>query len=270
MDWKIIIGIVIVLVVLRVLRVGMLTWTLAWWAALYAGIRYGFTVPVPGSVVTLYMAIATFSLIAYVSSSRQRWEEVTAPIYRLVLEPRQRGLLLLILVLLPVLAAFNVYVGLKVPLEAPAFGRTVHPAPPDAITVHDKQIDLATADNPYRELEASDPDKFAEHVENGRRVYFQNCFYCHGDSMGGDGMYSHALDPIPTNFNDQGVLPILQESFLYWRISKGGPGMPEEGGPWDSAMPAWEDFLTEEEIWDVILFLYDFNDYRPRALAEHH
>ena len=66
------------------------------------------------------------------------------------------------------------------------------------------------------------------------------------------------------------MLPILQESFLFWRIAKGGPGMPEEGGPWDSAMPAWEDFLTEEEIWDVILFLYDFNDYRPRARVEHH
>ena len=46
--------------------------------------------------------------------------------------------------------------------------------------------------------------------------------------------------------------------------------MPEDGGPWDSAMPAWEDFLTEEEIWDVVLFLYDFNGYRPRAREEHH
>jgi len=58
---------------------------------------------------------------------------------------------------------------------------------------------------------------------------------------------------------------MLQESFLFWRISKGGPGLPEEGGPWDTAMPAWEKFLTEDEIWDVILFLYDFTEQRPRA-----
>ena len=33
-------------------------------------------------------------------------------------------------------------------------------------------------------------------------------------------------------------------------------------------MPAWEKFLKEDEIWDVILFLYDFNGLRPRARDE--
>jgi mono/diheme cytochrome c family protein len=159
---------------------------------------------------------------------------------------------------------------MNVPLEAPAFGRTVHPAPWPTITVHDNEIDMSTADNPFRELEQADPDSFARHVDNGRRVYFQNCFYCHGDGMAGDGMFAHALNPIPSNFTDPGVLPMLQESFLFWRISKGAPDLPEEAGPWDSAMPAWESFLTEEEIWDVVLFLYDFNGYRPRAREEHH
>ncbi len=114
------------------------------------------------------------------------------------------------------------------------------------------------------------PEEFAEHVDNGRRVYFQNCFFCHGDLAAGDGMFAYGLNPIPSNFTDQGVLPMLQESFLFWRVAKGAPGLPEEGGPWDSAMPAWEKFLTEEEMWDVILFLYYYNDYRPRALTEHH
>ena len=86
--------------------------------------------------------------------------------------------------------------------------------------------------------------------------------------MAGDGMYAHGLNPIPTNFTDPGTIPQLQESFLFWRIAKGGPGLPGEGGPWDSAMPAWEKFLTEEEIWDVILFLYDHTGFRPRAAGE--
>ena len=34
-------------------------------------------------------------------------------------------------------------------------------------------------------------------------------------------------------------------------------------------MPAWEQFLTEEEMWDVVLFLYDFTGYQPRAAGEH-
>jgi hypothetical protein len=33
-------------------------------------------------------------------------------------------------------------------------------------------------------------------------------------------------------------------------------------------MPAWEQFLSEEEMWDVVLFLYEFTDRRPRARHE--
>jgi len=270
MNWLVLIAVAAALVLVRVFRTGIFGWTLACTLAFYVGVRYGFEVPVPASVVTLYMAIVLASLFAYVSSSTQRWEEFSAPVVRLVMDPGRRLMLVGVLLLVPMLAAFNVYLKMKVPLEAPSFGRTVHPAPPDRITVLNRDIDLSTAENPYRELETSQPESFAAHVENGRRVYFENCFYCHGDSMGGDGMFAHALNPIPTNFNDPGVLPMLQESFLFWRIAKGGPGMPEEGGPWDSAMPAWEKFLSEEEMWDVILFLYEFNGYRPRARAEHH
>ena len=91
----------------------------------------------------------------------------------------------------------------------------------------------------------------------------------HGDLMGGAGMYAHALNPIPTNFQDPGTIAMLREAFLFWRIAKGAPGLPEEGGPWQSAMPAWELFLTEEEMWNVILFLYDFTGYKPRAVELH-
>jgi hypothetical protein len=34
-------------------------------------------------------------------------------------------------------------------------------------------------------------------------------------------------------------------------------------------MPAWERMLTEEEIWEAILFLYDFTGQKPRAKEEH-
>jgi mono/diheme cytochrome c family protein len=215
------------------------------------------------------MAIVTGSILAYVSSSRERWSACTDPIVRLVVDPRYKTLLVLIVLITPMLVAFNVYLRMNVPLEAPGFGRTIHPAPPDSITVHEVEVDLIAGDNPHRELEHDDPEAFAEHLENGRRVYFENCFYCHGDAMAGDGMFAHGLNPIPSNFTDQGVLPMFQESFFFWRISKGGPGLPEEGGPWDTAMPAWENFLTDDEMWDVILFLYDYTGYEPRAKGEH-
>ncbi len=59
-------------------------------------------------------------------------------------------------------------------------------------------------------------------------------------------MYAHGVNPAPANFIDQGVLPNFQETFFFWRIAKGGPGMPDEGAPGDSAMPEWERFLTNE------------------------
>ena len=157
---------------------------------------------------------------------------------------------------------------MNAPLEPPFFARTVHPASPSEITVHDKKIDLDGGENPFRRLETSDPAEYRKHVENGRRVYYRNCVFCHGDNRSGNGMFVHAMAPIPTNFADAGTIAMLRDKFLFWRISKGGPGLPEEGGPWDSAMPAWEKMLKEDEIWEAILFLYDFTGQRPRAKEE--
>jgi hypothetical protein len=159
---------------------------------------------------------------------------------------------------------------MNVPLQPPFFPRAVHPASPVEITVHDRKIAVDAGDNPFRHLERSSPDEFQRHVENGRQVYYRNCVFCHGDNLAGNGMFVHGLDPIPTNFTDTGTIPGLRETFLFWRIAKGGPGLPEEGAPWDTAMPAWEKILTEEEMWDAILFLYDFTGLRPRAREEVH
>jgi hypothetical protein len=263
-------GLIVVVALMRLRKVSALTWAGGMWLVLLVAVKFGFKVPIPASVVKLYMCIVTLAIFAYVSSSRERQEACTGPIIRLVSDPRRRLLLAGIVLLLPLLAAYSVYAKMNVPLEAPGFGRTVHPAPPTSITIHDKEIDLVTAQSPYRELEETDPEAFEAHVDNGRRVYYENCFFCHGDYTGGDGMYSYGLNPIPSNFTDSQVLPSLQESFIFWRVSKGAPGLPDEGGPWDSGMPAWENFLTEEEMWDAVLFIYDFNDYRPRANVEHH
>ena len=255
--------------VLRFLRATLLLWAIAWWAGIYVLLRFGFTTPIPASVISLYMGIVSIAILAYVSSSQDRRDEVSRPLVRLITEPRYRLLLVAVVLLIPALAAANVYMQLNVPIEPPYYARTIHPASPSTITVHDKRINLDAGENPFRHLETSSPEEFRKHLENGRRVYYRNCFYCHGDNMSGDGMFVHGLNPIPTNFRDSGTIPMLQETFLMWRISKGGPGLPEEGGPWDSPMPAWEKFLTEEEMWDVILFLYDFTGQRPRAREVH-
>lgn len=268
MNPKIVVGVLAVMVVLRVLRAGLLAWIAVWWLGLYALLRYGFTTPIPASEIHTYMSIVSLALFAYATSSRERADAAFGPIFRFATEPRFTPALIAAAVAIPCLVAWGVYRDLQQPIQAPFFGRTVHPSPPTEITVHGEKIDLVTGANPLRALEKSDPAAFRKHVESGRTIYYQNCFYCHGDSLGGDGMYAHGLNPVPANFQDSGVLPNFQETFFFWRVAKGGPGMPDEGGPGDSAMPEWERFLTNQQLWEVILFLYDDTGYRPRTFEE--
>src|SRR5262249_26816540 len=201
--------------------------------------------------------------------SPDRVASFSEPLVTFAGDPRYTLPLAVVLVALPALATWRVYANAKVPVEPPFFARTVHPSPPTEITVHDEKINLVTGDNPFRHLEKDDPKAFQEQVATGKAVYYKNCFYCHADALGGDGMFAHGLNPAPANFIDQGVLPNFQETFFFWRIAKGGPGMPDEGGPGDSAMPEWERFLSNEQMWEVVAFLYDHTGYRPRAREQH-
>jgi mono/diheme cytochrome c family protein len=270
MNIMVVAAVAVVFAILRWRRASLLMWGLAWWVGIYVLLRFGFTAPIPASVVSLYMGIITIAVLAYLTSSQERREEVSRPLVRFMTEKKYTALLGATVVALPALAAANVYVQMNVPLQPPLFSRTVHPGSPSEITVHDKKIDLDNGENPFRHLEKSNPEEFRKHVENGRQVYYRNCVFCHGDDMSGNGMFVHGLDPIPTNFADKGTIPQLRETFLFWRIAKGGPGLPEEGGPWDSAMPAWEKMLKEEEMWEAILFLYDHTGTRPRGREEGH
>jgi hypothetical protein len=270
MNIGVVIGIVVGMGVLRLVRANLLVWIIAWWVAIWAGINWGFATPIPQSTKTMYMAITAVSLLAYIASSRERTQAVTGPLLRLVVVRKYTPLLVLLAILIPCGVAFSVYRGMNVPVEPPFFARTVHPSPPPTIDVHDNEIDIVDGDNPYRQLEQTDPEAFRSHVESGRDIYYKNCFYCHGDDMGGNGPFAYGLNPIPTDFTEKGVLDNFRETFFFWRISKGGPGLPDEGAPGDSAMPNWEAFLTEQEMWEVVLFLYDFTDYKPRAREELH
>ena len=268
MNIPVVLAVLVVLVLLGFRRANLFVLAIAFWVGLYIFFRFGFAAPIPASVISIYMGIVSLATLAFVSSSEQRREEVSRPLLRLMTEQKFFPLLVATVIAIPALAAANVYVQMNVPIEPPFFPRTVHPASPPEITVHDKKISIDTGDNPFRSLETSNLQEFRKHVENGRRVYYQNCVFCHGDNLRGNGMFVHGLDPIPTNFSDGDTIANLRETFLFWRASKGGPGLPEEGGPWNSAMPAWEKILKEDEIWDAVLFLYDFTGERPRARVE--
>src|SRR5260221_9027084 len=152
-------------------------------------------------------------------------------------EKRYTYLLVATIVAIPAPAAANGYGQMNVPLEPPFFPRTIHPASPSDITVHDRRIDLDAGENPFRHLETSNPAEFRTHVENGRKVYYRNCVFCHGDNLSGNGMFVHGLYPIPTNFADQGAIAMLRDTFLFWPLSYGSPSLPLESRASASATP---------------------------------
>ena len=104
---------------LRFLRVNLLIWAGAWWIGIYLLLRFGFTAPIPSSVITIYMGIITIAILAYASSSQQRRDEVSGPLVRFMTDTRYTALLALTVVAIPALAAANVYVRMNVPLEPP-------------------------------------------------------------------------------------------------------------------------------------------------------
>ena len=234
----------------------------------YLLLRFAVQPPIPSSVLGMYMFFIGVALLLFISSDEDRFAEFKRPLIALLTAPERKLPRRALGMLLPLLAAFLGYAAAQTEVAPPAQQRTVHPAPPSEIDFKGKRIDVLTAENPFRHLEEEDPDAFHEHVAKGKQVYYRGCVFCHGDNLEGDGLYAHGLSPIPANLADPGTIAQLQESFLFWRIAKGGPGLPVEGTPWDSAMPAWEQFLDEDEIWDVILFLYDFTGARPRSWEE--
>ncbi|HJP30571.1 MAG: cytochrome c [Candidatus Latescibacteria bacterium] len=250
---------------LKLVRPHVVGWLVAWWVALFLVLHYGIEPPLPVSIINMFMGIITLSLLAYLSSNSEYLESVRKPVVTFLVEERYSRRLMILMVGMALLVAVKVNVNLSGTVEPPIASRTIHPPPPGAVTFQGKRIDLVTGTNPFRELEESDPDRFGEHVRNGSRIYYQNCVFCHGDNLQGKGIYAYAFDPIPANFSDPTTIAMLQESYLFWRIAKGAPGLPPESAPWSSAMPAWEKFLTEEEIWEVTLFLYDFTGQKPRA-----
>lgn len=225
--------------------------------------RFGIQPPIPQSLLNLYMLITLFAILLFISSNEAWWREFQAPAQRLLLEREDRrivGLRWVVVALLPLLVGWVTWGRVNPRLQPPAELRAIHPAPPNQIDFRGEQLRVQGLENPLREGGVS-----AEELEHGQRVYYQNCVYCHGDALDGDGHFADAFNPRPADFRDSGTIAQLQESYVFWRVAKGGPGLPKESAPWNSAMPAWEDRLSQEDVWSVILWLYHGAGVQPRT-----
>jgi len=83
-------------------------------------------------------------------------------------------------------------------------------------------------------------------LAHGKQIYVVNCIGCHGENGDGNGAAAQYLNPRPFNFKDVNAQQTHSEGQYYHFLLFGLPG---------SAMPAWGDYLTVNDIWDVINFV---------------
>jgi mono/diheme cytochrome c family protein len=240
------------------------------------GVYFGFIVLfdvllgqlIPKSLLTMYMVFVVSGVLMVYTFTEEDTKELVDPIKALVEDPSRKNIRNVVFVIVPLLAGYYTYSSMTPSFEAPTELRSIHPAPPTKFKAYGKTYNMNTLENPFRKFEKEDPAKFKGLVKEGGEVYIKNCQYCHGDKLDGKGPYAAGLNPTPLNFQDVGTIAQLQESFLFWRIATGGPGLPAEAAPWISSMPVWQDYLTEDETWKVILFMYDYTGRQPRSWAK--
>ena len=198
LRFSVVLAVIAGFVVLRLLRASTLAWAIGCWVGIYVLLGFGFATPIPSSVVKLYMGIVTLSLAAYVTSSDGRRAEFARPIVALVVEPRYRLLLAAVLVLLAGprrgQRAGSGRVRRSRPRPSGARSTRPHPTRSPSAT---RRSTSPTAATPCASSRRSDPAGFRTHVENGRRTYYRNCLFCHGDALAGDGMFVHGSTRSP-------------------------------------------------------------------------
>jgi len=108
-------------------------------------------------------------------------------------------------------------------------------------------------------------------LNNGKQLYAQNCAACHGETGGGDGVFAddlaesgqaamqtmsgsiETMQQAPADFTDPERMLGASPALLQGKILRGGMG---------TGMPMWGSIFTEEQIWDLVSYLYSFQfDY---------
>jgi mono/diheme cytochrome c family protein len=187
------------------------------------------------------------------------------------------------------------YVTLDIDIDAPHDSPVVPDQWPSAVSgqrlathVQNSEFmnsDFYRANSPYQVFELlgsknlSDSEKWdvvayiwqlnttPEALADGKKLYAQNCAACHGKNGAGDGVFADDLAQAgeasmqtmkgsmemsmqrPVDFTDSKRMLGAAPALLQGKILRGGMG---------TGMPMWGSIFTEEQIWDLIAYLYSF------------
>ncbi|MCP9440798.1 MAG: cytochrome c [Nitrospira sp.] len=205
----------------------------------------------PFSLILLYLLLTLSGIIIFETVSAESKDAFWGPMQKFLtgdniggLKPFRYG----ILIFFPLLVGWQTYNATAPSGQPPTESRVIHPAPPGEYT---------GLVNPV--------PRTPENIMQGKGFYAAFCSPCHGANFDGKGPAARGYNPPPANFADPTTIAMLQESYLFWRIKKGGVGLPIEGMPWKSAMPRWELELPDEWIWKIIMGEYDGAHQSPRT-----
>ena len=93
----------------------------------------------------------------------------------------------------------------------------------------------------------------------GAGLYQKNCSICHGARGYGDGPQARSLDPAPADLRSLSG-PRSDPGYWFFRIKEGGKTEPLARPR--SAMPAWGEHMSDEEIWQLVAYLKAWTDGR--------
>ena len=249
---------------------GVLSAAVIMFVAIYLGLRFGVPwlsvllglsqtpAPVPGFALGTYMACVVVGTLIYMSAEEERWHLFLGPMVRVFSIPAEgpRRSQLLILGLLPLLAGWAAWRRVMPNPRTPAVIRVQHPALPDQ---------FAGMENPYAEASPEERDALER---EGLVLYQKNCRPCHGTWADGAGPLARGQRLRPVDFTDPGTIATVVEPHPFWRIQEGSLGLPAIATPWNSAMPAWGDELSAEEVWKIIMAEYRLSGTEPREPEE--
>lgn len=111
-----------------------------------------------------------------------------------------------------------------------------------------RQFMTSGVPEPYASLRDPLPDTPAV-IDRGRTVFEENCASCHGPRGLGNGEAGRELSPPPSNLAALTAMPMMRSGpYLYWATAEGGAVI-------ETAMPAFKDALSADEIWSVVHFV---------------
>lgn len=219
----------------------------------YILMRYIVQPPLPANLTNFYMMFVLAGVVIYITLEERRIAEFLDFIslrskVPLIWDVLRKA----IIIIIPFFVAYNVYAREKNAYAPPAELFQPHVTPPQW-TVDYKVPDWA-----------ADPDRWdLKHLEEGKKIYEDNCLPCHGKNGDGKGPAAKGVryPAAPTNFKEPGTIAQLPLTYVYWRVRDGGV----KDRQFNSAMPDWGSELDEDEIWQVIMYSYHLAGVKPRT-----